>query len=463
MRNLQQYLSMEDFEEEAPVVVEEPALETEVAQDLEAAEVVIPEVAEEPVTEEALEMAEEEAEDLEVEAAEDHAEYEGAVGASDEVEELVSSVEHYATVLAHGIKTKTYSTQAVANAQHQLDRLKSVFGESAVPTPSLESYGKDDLEGFYTASLESFRGFAKRLTDVNVRIGNSIGNYFAKGTLVNGYKKRAGAIVTAADAALQKANTLKGSEKVSVSVSDRRLSGAGAELFPGLNADLKSLTAAVTKGLPANETFLKAVTDVLVEATTSGGVGKTGAIVAKAAQIKPAVDAYPAEAFTGMIGGRKLTRGSEGAGEGTRSAIKALRTNAIPGVETKKGEKGSGETSFSKADGVKILQLSKTYAALAQKAAQQTGEEAFGKLTHVKGTVARTYGGGADLRDGAEATSWAEGKDLDALATALPKFAQNHITVYRFLNEHALSVAAALESLGSKIIKKLESAEPKGE
>jgi len=422
------------------------SLDTEASAELTEAEVEIPET-DESVTEEVVEVAQDEATDAEEVADADVEALDMAADAGDEAEEAAASVEHFITVLQHGLNTKTYSPQFAATCHFEMAKMSKVLGLEK-GTPSLESYDKQTLEGYYTASLESFRGFLKRLTDVTTRINDFIPDLIGKGQLVNGFKKRAAAINSEADS-LGAALGSAGNGSATVKVG-KDLATGGDNLVNGITADLRLTTAVATKGLGANQAFIKAVADVLVEATNEGGVGKTGQIVAKAAKITPAVNAYPAEAFTQLFaGGRKLVKAEGGEGGDTRGTLKAFSKSAIPSVGSGSVEK-VGEVTLTKADLGKLVGLAKAYAALANKAADSTGVAALGELKTVRNKTDRANGANSLITGrnaGAEATSWSEGKDLDALATNLPKYLQNHIAVYRFVNGHALSVAQSLLAL----------------
>lgn len=453
MSKLAQYLervSQEDAEAELDALSPDEVAVNEVVEE---AELDIPETPEEPVTDEVIEAAEVEAVDATEEQAVEFEAVEEAAVVTEEVEEEIESLEHFSQVLQHGLKTKTFSPQFAAVVSHKLDKLNATFG-GRQETPSLEDFGGDDLEQYYVASLESFTGFLKRLYDLGARALNAIPEAIANGSIVKGYQKQAAALVTKIDAATQALADVENSAVAGGQSVPKALAVEGSDLFAGLEYDVRLTTAAATKGLRANANLLEGAIDVLIEANVKGGVGKTGQIVAKAAQLPSAIAAYPTEAFEkGFAGGSKLTKEEDKEDADTRTKIKALAKGGVPGVA--KGKTDALEAvDLKKGDIARILKLAKVYAQLGAKAADDTGSEVVAKLKQV-GT-ATIHSKNNEVGGGAQATTWGEGKDLDALATALPKLTSNHVKVYRFLVDHAMQVSEELLSLAEKATKKVK-------
>lgn len=467
-RSLQQYLesqvSKEDFEgideTAAPVEPTDEELVAEpVAEDVvEEAELEIPAVPDEEIEAEEVEEADEEIEDAVEEDAELDEDIEEAEAVQDDVQEEVESIEHFIVTLEHGIKRKSFSPQFAAIVSSKLTSLEKTFGDKAAAVPSLESYGNDSLEGYYEASLESFRGFVKRLVDVGERVTDWLADLASNGQLVNGYKKRAAALNKQIDAQLQAISG--GSVVVSESPVKvpKALAGADGDLLGAINADLRLTTAVATKGLKANQQLLTSGLNVLNEAVAEGGKGKTGAIVAKAAQLAPAVAAYPEEAFSkGFLGGKVLTKKEGAGGEDTRSKLKALQGGGIPEVKGQKAQRPA-EATLSKQQVAQVLKLAKVFVGVAEKATDNNGAQALQSFHNTRRSVDRAYGGVGHMGGnmGANPTTWSEGKDLDALAVALPKLVHRHIQVYRFTADHALNMAKALVELADKATNKGE-------
>ena len=455
MNLLERYIKRVSNEDAEPEVVEPTPEEVVVNEVVEEAELEVPAVAEditEDQVEEAVSEADEAKEELDI-IAEETSE---TAGAQAEVEEELASIEEFAAVLSHGIKTKTYSPQFAAVCQAKLAKLHDVFGEPC--KISLEDFGGESLDQYYTASLESFMGFFKRVADINERINDFLPNLIRTGKMVKGYTSRAQAVHAIVDGLSGKFNELAGDVKYSGTVQ-KTLTGGGDNFMGALNNDLKLTSAAVTKGLVANEKLLGSVLSVLNKAITEGGKGKTGAIVAEAGKIQPATAAYPEAAFsTGFLGGKKLAKSELTAGEGAdiRTALKVLAGGAIPSVV--KGSSDKMDVSLSKADIGNVIKLAKVFAELGLKAAQTTGEKALEQQKNLRATKDRVYGKplviGTRFAGGANATTWSEGKDLDALASAFPKILNAHVEVYRFLTDHAISVAENLAALAERAIKK---------
>lgn len=475
MDYLKRFLSQESFTEEeeieAPEVVDELDLQVPPPQDVDETTVIA--------------AAEDGAEADEV-IAEEGEEIDMAAGATEQAQEEIPSVEHYISVLQHGLRTRQFSPQFAVTAQHKLHILRDRFGDDRTPVPSLESYnGRDDLEKYYQASLESFSGFKRRLQGAIGKAMNYIPDLLSNGKLVTGFKKKAGAVNTKLDALIGQAAEASFEGKVDVEGLGKSLSGLDGDVIAGLNADLKLLSAVVGRGLKANETFINGSVKILAEASQAGP-DKASGILAKAAGLKPATDSYPPEAFEkGFLGGGKLvktgaapaggeseeepevsetapgetTEGSSEGGEGGEAApaaapinptlaakLKELAKTAIPGVTTAKGE-APASVSLDKKELERLLKLGKVYASLAEKSADNTGANTLQGMKRV-----------ADIRGQANASKsagdWNVGKDVDALASALPRYMSNHTAVYRYAVNHALDMAEAITVIASKALKK---------
>lgn len=442
MSKLAMYLervSQEDAELEQEVEIEQTPEEIAVQEVIVENELEVPEVPEEPITEEQIEEAELETEEAVDEEAVIASEIDEIEDATEEVEELQESMEHFVQVLQHGIKTKTYSPQFAATVAFQLDKMKSILGDD-IGTPSLENYGGENLEEFYTVSVESFKGFMKRVDDATGRMFQAIPELLANHQLVNGYKKRVNALNTKADALDAAVKEMDGTATYE-GKAPKALRGSGSNLVSAVSNEIKLLAQASGKGLDANAKLLDDILSILNKATTEGGVNKTGAIVAEAAKLKPVYDVYPEAAFSeGFLGGLKLVKDDKEIKEAdVRGTLKILGKGAIPGID--KVKKEVSEVKLTKADTVKLLAMVKVLAQLADKAANNTGSEAIQRHKNTFGAKQRATA--SSLVGGANITSWSEGKDLDSLATAAPKIMYKHIRVYRELVGQILKVAEA--------------------
>lgn len=457
---LQQYIervSQEEHEEELNARTPEEVAADEVVVE---AELDVPAPVEE-VTEEQVEAAELEAEEAVEEQAAIDVEIDEADAVAEEAEEEQVSIEEFCQVLEHGIRTKTYSPQFAAIAQSKLNKLSGIFGEQS--QVSLENYGGDTLGDYYQVSLESFRGFLKRVEDLRGRVGKFLPELLRSSKMVKGYQSRAAAANTKADALIKQAGELD-QKAVYKGGAPKGLSGGGDNVLTAASNDLRLTSASVTKGLAANTKLVASVLSILNKAVTEGGDGKTGPIVAEAAKLQPTHGAYPQEAFSnGFLGGLKLGNATEVAGEGadTRTALKVLSKGAVPSVEKTKVEK-IGDVELSKADIGKLLSMAKVFAQLGAKSAEQSGASALDQVNNLKATLGRAYGHMSPFhyaKGGANATTWSEGKDLDALATAFPKILNSHVAVYRAITDHALSVAEDLIDLAERAVKKAKAPE----
>lgn len=357
----------------------------------------------------------------------------------EEIEEDVAAVERYSTVLEMGLKRKQFSPQYLMAANSQLQMWKDSFGDQPCPAvPSLEDFNENDLEAAYTASLESFRGFLKRFRDMQTRLGQGVMDYWRKGGLVRKIESRAAAINKNADVASQKIteSDIQGAKEIKGISAD--LSSKSGNLIQGIQADLKTTTAMASKGLQANEKFLVTVTDTLLKAINTGGVGKVEELLRPIDALKSPVSAYPPSVFDGsMLGGVKLDKAKEGSGDSIKDEIPS------PGREKVERIK---EAKLTKGDLVNLLKFAKVYTGIAQDIAKKTGVPAAERVAHAKNLRSQA------LDDNAQATSWNESKRLDYLTSDLPSAMKRHIEVYKFTAGHALDVAEALVTLVRKAL-----------
>lgn len=458
MSKLAQYISRvskEDAELEEAALTPEEVTAAEVVEEAELEVPVAEEVTEEQV-EEAVEVAEVAKEELD-EITEETAETEAAAA---DVEEELTSIEEFAAVLQHGIKTQTYSPQFAAICQAKLVKLHKTFGEE--PSVSLEDFSGESLNQYYVASLESFGGFLKRVGDVSARIGSYLPDLLASGKLVVGYTNRAKGVHAIVDSLSAKLADLPADAKFVGSVNKVLVVDGANDFFSGINADLRLTSASVTKGLPANEKLLSSLVSILAKAVTEGGVGKTGAIIAEVGKIQSASKAYPEAAFTtGFAGGSKLGKAEDAAEDAdTRGKLAFLVGGAVPSVIKGKTEKLEG-VELNKAAIGKVIALAKVYAELGIKAAQSSGVKALEQNKQLKGVATRSFS--AQSNGGAQTTSWSEGKDLDILTTSLPKIVGKHVALYRFIAEHAVLVAEGLSELVERALEKAAAPEKAAE
>jgi hypothetical protein len=358
-----------------------------------------------------------------------------------------AAIEKFMVVLDQGIQRGQYSPQTIVLAQEHLQDLQTAFSKEFSPTiPSLEAFGEENLGEYYTAAMESFQGFLKRIRDLQGRLGNGIIEMWKRGGLVRKIESRAASANKNADVAGQKLGALSAAGPIEVSGIPAELSSTGGNLLRGVQRDLQLTTEMATKGLKANERLQTELVGVLNEAVATGGVGKVGPIIAKLAQVKPASPSWPQGAFKGeLAGGWKLVAGEvkDGAGTDNRSMIKGFMATAIPSVKREKVERIKA-ASLTKADLENLLKLAKVYTGIAQAIAKTSGIKAVETLTANKYAKTRAIGMDSSGRSTSAPTSWSEGKELDSLMGSLPVITKQHIAVYQFTAGHALDMAEAL-------------------
>jgi len=449
MKSLHQYLSTEEFDESDVAVVTEaeegPQLDEDVQSALDEAEVEVPDVQDE-VTEDAVIEAEDDIEEADEEIEEEIEELEEAEEIAEEIEEEQASVEHFMTVLQHGIKTKTFSPQFVATAQHKLDKLNETFG-GEVGVPSLESYNGDSLEDYYTASLESFQGFMRRLGDAAERLERKVFGKLVNAGVIERFKKKGAAVNTRADDLVAKLNALGNAEEgFTVGKAPKKLLVVGSDnIVASLKADLKLSTAMTTSVLKASEGFIQGVFKVLGETASAGGEGKTGPIIAKALNLKKPYESFPSEAFSsGFVGGMVFEK-IEVTGDSDIAKIKSLVNNAYPEDDSNKVSAPEGMT-LSKADLSVLLKLAKSYGALAIKTAENSGSKSIEQWD-------LGYDKKSQAISGAANTSWEEGKSLDALASGVFGLVVNHHHLYLTMVHHVADVGDDICNLVERLIK----------
>lgn len=448
MKNLMQYLSNEEFNEEyaedaepaAPEVVEE--MELDVPAPVEEVSEEEMEEAEDAIAEDAeiTENAEEEAADIE--------------GARDDAEVEVESLEHFTTILRHGLKTKSYSPQFAATAQMKVDELNQVFGIKNSKV-SLESFGRDDLEEYYKVSLEALEGLGKRLADLIKNLNDKLIAKVNNKMVIDSKVKAAKAIHTMADEAIASEAKLASPVTVQIKSVEKRLATGeefGGDIIAALAADQKNVSAIVGSGMSAVTKYVDSVLNIIEDAGTKGGVGKTGDIVAKALALPLPADKFPQTAFSqGLIGGVRLERDSKQGKEGdTRSQIKALAQNAIPvikGAKFRLSKKTEIQLDQKQVD--RLLKTAKVYASMAEKLATEQGPKALEVFKKRLDVLGRHMSGNS--------TSWKEGGDLGVLVYQVHPLAYRQFDLYFELASHCIDVGQTLV----KLAKMAQSAKPK--
>ena len=454
-----QRISQEDAgqEQEEPLIEAEALEPAEVEANaiIEEQEVEVPEPVAE-VTDAEVEVAQEEATEADEELAEVAGEAEELADTEGTVQDEIVAIEEFTQVLAHGLKTKTFSPQFAAVAQMRLERLASAFGDEKAGV-SLENYNSGDLEQFYTDSMESFNGFLKRLVDVLDNGVQSLADKLNKKMSVSNYNKKAQALFLRADA------VLSGSAKEEPVVV--RGKGVAADFHFGgefdgnvlasMTRDLRFLSGPGAALIKNCDTFMSSLMDIIDTAVKDGGVGKTGDLVAKALELKRPVDQLPEDAFdAAMAGGLKFKRiATKAKGDDDRRGnYKDIGRAAIPGIDGTRFKGEAADVTIDKATADKLAKAAKAQLAMALKVVEKNG---FKSLE----TFYRRIDVTKRAASGANATSWGENKDLNILASQLIEMGHQQFHVYYVMLDTAFDNAQNAIELAEKAVKKTPSNE----
>lgn len=449
-----QRVSQEDAgqEQEEPLVEAEALEPAEVEANaiIEEQEVEVPEPVAE-VTEAEVEAAQEEATEADEELAEVAGEAEELADTESTVQDEIVAIEEFTQVLAHGLKTKTFSPQFAAVAQMRLERLAGAFGDEKAGV-SLENYNSGDLEQFYTDSMESFNGFLKRLVDVLDNGVSSLTEKLNKKMTVSNYDKKAQALFLRADA------VLSGSAKEEPVVvkgkgvaADFHFGGEfDGNVLASMTRDLRFLSGPGAALIKNCDTFMSGLMNIIDTAVKDGGVGKTGDLVAKALELKRPVDQLPEDAFdAAMAGGLKFKRiATKAKGEDDRRGnYKDIGRAAIPGIDGTKFKGEAADVTIDKATADKLAKAAKAQLAMALKVVEKNG---FKSLE----TFYRRIDVTKRAASGANATSWGENKDLNILASKLIDMGFQQFTVYYTILDTAFDNARNAIELAEKAVTK---------
>lgn len=414
-------------------VVDEDVVEDDSEPDFEEGEVDIPDV-DTAVTDDDVAEAEVAADDVEVLADTDE---DLAIDASKTIEELqeeAKGLESFIKELEEAISTEKYDAGRMVTIYAKLDQHQQLWDE--VKVPSLEDYGRNDMDLLYKASLESARGFVSKITQTSTRMRDKLTTWWAR-PMVTKVITRVEAVNKAADKALVdlKASGFTGGEVTGVA---GYLSTDKAGLVSAVSSDLKITTAIITKGLNGNEKLISAVVGAIDDVVRARKPEDIKPVLGQIKNFKPAKASYPTEAFTkgNLMGNWKLEM-KEG----------SIGQSGIP-VAVKETS-GDRKTSFkvTKADLSNLLLMAKTYTALARKSAETTGEKALKEIPaqfHQRARILPVMDGGRVLGDKDDE------KAIDSLATDVQQVAKAHNDVYKFIVKHALDMAEAIIAVVNK-------------
>ncbi|AEH03526.1 virion structural protein [Pseudomonas phage PhiPA3] len=444
-----------------PVVeeVEEPAIDVEAGEieetdeeaDLDEGELDIPDV-DTDTTEEDVAEAEAEADDIELEADEDEAK---AIDASRTIADLQkeqTTVEEFIELLKFGLESEQFSIQTVILAQDKLDKLHDAFGKYSPGIPSMEDYGKDDLDKYYMTSLESFRGFISKINNLQRSLHEKVERWW-HGGIVTKIDARSKAINKDIDLVLTKLSGASIQGKVSLSGLNSDLATRDGDLVKAVAGDLRVISEIAIKGLKDSERLQANIIDILNKTVTEGGGDKTTNLLQRALAIKPAQFLPIAFTAGSMLGGWVLESRGVIEGDSTGKKLRSLGDVGVPAVKRTKVADKVTKVELSKAELARLLTLAKAYAALAQKLAASAGMKAVDSFTEnriVRNRALDTGAHGGDVVT--RASTWSDIGDIDELAGALLKVCASHIEVYKFITQHSLDVASGIVKLARKAL-----------
>jgi hypothetical protein len=435
--SLMQYISKEEFEGEQPdEVVQEMGLEIPEVQ---------PDVTEEVVAE-AVEDAEFEGEE-EAELADGIDE---AGAALTEANDEVAAIEHFTTLLEHGLKHKQFNPQFAVLCQEKMGSLSEKLG--VAPKVSLEHYGAKDLEAFYTASLETFTGLGKRIGDIGRRVNEAIDSGINNALFTSGRKKAVKAINAQADALITELGNATFEGTVEVSAKGVAKDLAVGKQFPSnlvgaVSTDQKLTSTAATAGFNAVTKYMNDLSGCIDGATTAGGPGKTGEWAKKAAGLATPFKAFPSDLYSeGLMGGLVLEGDEKGNSGDTRSDIRSIGKKALPTVGSNRGASGASTVSLTKADVTKLIQSAKVYGAMADKLVTTGNNNLLANLRKNTEKYQRWATSG-------DTATWSESKDIGYIVDQMPTVIWRHFQIYRALTNHCIDTAEALLKLAKQAVK----------
>lgn len=194
MSLIRQYLNASEPSD----VVLAPGVEDHTEEDL---DIEVPEVAE--VSDDEVAEAEDHIEEVEEERRERAVEEERREQMIEEAQTVAASVEDYIDVLSHGIESGQFSPQFAAIAGNDLKRYSAILGMEPNAVPAFEDFTHENLDQFYTDSLEGFKEVADKVKGIASKVGESM-TMFTAG--LAGNAKEAAALNTRADSLIGKLN-----------------------------------------------------------------------------------------------------------------------------------------------------------------------------------------------------------------------------------------------------------------
>lgn len=322
-------------------------------------EVEVPEVVD--VTEDELHEAEDFIEEVEDERQAAMVEDERREQTLEEAQAITASVENYIDVLTVGIEKGEFSPQFAAIAGSDLKRYNVILGGSDDGVPSFEDFNHDNLEEFYTESLEGFKDIAGKVKDIASKVGNSL-TMFTSGFAGNA--KEAAALNTRADALMGKINQ-SGMDQVEVPI--KKLGSVfshngelPSNILGALSSDQKALKQIYDVVMVGNAKYYEEGVAAMEKALENKSDGKAtiNAYLSKSTPVAklPSTIKTP----TALLGVKVIDTKIEG--ERSAKAIAEL---------LKKEEKlftsvdnASGNISINKAQVTGLLKAAKTYASM---------------------------------------------------------------------------------------------------
>lgn len=411
------------------------------------AEVDIPDVDEE-ATEEEADAAEDEAE----EAAEEDEELEDEIidtsKSIDELEGEEASVEEFIQVLALGCQRKSFNVQTVALAQSKLQSLSKRFGRYSPVIPSMEDYTAQNLDSYYTNSLESFSSFLKKIRHVRDSFIDDFAKSMNDKMHLKAVETQIAAINTACDVQINRMKDLTLEGKVSVSVP-AAIRGSGG-VVKAVTKELSFLNDFA--GIFAHDSkFLTSLVGLLSQAVKEGDAVKSTSTIQKALKLPLPVKSYPASVFSGSeLTTFALSKSGKAATGSMVADMKTLGDRAIPThrgdvdkeIKLDDDDRGEAKQEVTKADLVKMLRLAKVIIGLSRGTAGISGKKIVESMDLTN--RAKTERNQSDTKSGDKSSQGDNGKAMDNMVKALLDATWNSADNYAAFQWHLIGIADAL-------------------
>lgn len=454
MSLLKEYLSQEAHHEAAEQ-------ENNVDPNEVRVEVEIPEV--QPVSEDEVYEADEHLDEVSQERAEFESQVASYQQMTDEVNERLASLESFEEILQHGLENQQYSPQFAAAVSQELAVYQSLFGDE-MSAPSLEDHGHDQLEAYYTTSLEGIKEAASKMKSLVSGAAASLSKTIS---MMGTNEKAADALIKKADALLDKFE-FADSTTVKLGGLAKTFNFNGSvpsDIAKAITTDQGAIGTLIGGYLPACSNYAEKTLGELVKAiNTDSTDGPAKAVIG----MKVPYDAVPNNVRDGSrLLGSVLAAHHEKSNEAINSARLVDLHDQVTEVYLERTKpKDGGEVTITKAQAQQIAKGVKGYAELLRRLSKdakkqlQAQEKAFtkqaGKDNHgvTQGASMSPITGVMGYRKHNNIDNSEKNKALNALVRLVRGAAWQAPSFYKDLSNHIESKGKASLALAKRTGKK---------